>query len=85
LETVAYLNFLDWKKDNRSFTVMAAYREQDFNLTGAGKAERLRGQMISAVFFVANLLFGRGVQRSKEMSVRMARGEPLSAIPTVAD
>src|SRR5712692_10138663 len=46
-----YPNFLDWQKDNRSFVAIAAYREQDFNLTGAGEPERLRGQMLSAGFF----------------------------------
>src|SRR5947207_6209107 len=49
--SVAYLNFLDWQKDNRSFTAMAAYRGDDFNLTGQGEPERLRGDMISADFF----------------------------------
>jgi predicted permease len=45
-----YPNFLDWKKDNRSFAAIGAYREQDFNLTSASEPERLRGQMISADF-----------------------------------
>ena len=46
-----YPNFLDWEKENRSFDVLAAYSEHDFNLTGVGEPEKLRGQMVSAGFF----------------------------------
>lgn len=49
--SVSYPNFLDWQKDNRTFQRMAAQRTDDFNLTGAGEAERLRGDMVSARFF----------------------------------
>ncbi len=45
-----YPNFLDWEKENRSFDVLAAYSERDFNLTGMGEPEKLLGQMISAGF-----------------------------------
>ena len=48
---VSYPNFLDWQKDNHTFQLMAAQRTDDFNLTGAGEAERLRGDMVSAQFF----------------------------------
>jgi predicted permease len=49
--SVSYPNFLDWQKDNHTFQLMAAQRTDDFNLTGAGEAERLRGDMVSAQFF----------------------------------
>ncbi len=49
--SVTYLNLLDWKRDNKTFTAMAGYRGDDFNLTGSGEAVRLRGRMISAEFF----------------------------------
>jgi predicted permease len=49
--SIAYLNFLDWQKDTRTFESIAVYRNDDFNLTGMGDAERLRGEMISATFF----------------------------------
>jgi predicted permease len=49
--SVSYLNFLDWQKDNHSFTSLAAYRGDDFNMTGSGEPERLHGRMISAEFF----------------------------------
>ena len=48
---VVYLNFLDWQRDNQTFSSMAIYRNQDYNLTGTAEAERLSGYMISADFF----------------------------------
>jgi len=48
---VAYLNFLDWQHDNRTFSSMAIYRNQDYNFTDANEAERLTGYMVSAGFF----------------------------------
>ena len=49
--SISYPNFLDWQKDNRAFESIAAYRNDEFNLTGMGDAERLRGQMSSATLF----------------------------------
>jgi predicted permease len=51
LGPVAYLNFLDWRRDAHAFSSMAIYRNQDYNLSGATQAERLSGYMISADFF----------------------------------
>src|SRR5580692_10309991 len=48
---VAYLNFLDWQHDARTFSSMATYRNQDYNFTTTNEAERLSGYMISASFF----------------------------------
>ncbi len=47
----AYLNFLDWQRQAQTFSSMAMYRNQDYNVTGSGEAERLSGYMISADFF----------------------------------
>ncbi|HKV64333.1 MAG TPA: ABC transporter permease [Candidatus Acidoferrum sp.] len=49
--SIAYLNFLDWQKDNHSFTTLCAFRSDDFNMTGAGEPERVHTHMISADFF----------------------------------
>ncbi len=49
--TTSYPNFLDWVRDNRSFSALAAYREDDFNLTGMGAPERVPAEMISASLF----------------------------------
>ena len=49
--SIPYRNFLDWVRDNRSFSALAAYREEDYNLTGMGEPERVAGEMVSASFF----------------------------------
>lgn len=49
--SVSYPNFLDWQQRSRSFEQMAAYRLENFNLTGQANPERLRGQMASAAMF----------------------------------
>jgi len=49
--SISYPNFLDWQRDNRSFSSMAAFRGDNFNLTGMGQPERVKVNMISATFF----------------------------------
>jgi predicted permease len=49
--SVSYLNFLDWAKNNQSFSSLAAFRSDDFNMTGSGVPERVHAHMISANFF----------------------------------
>jgi hypothetical protein len=49
--SISYPNFLDWVRDNRSFSSLAGYREDDFSLTGTGEPERVRTAMVSAAFF----------------------------------
>jgi predicted permease len=51
--SVAYANFLDWQKQNHTFRALAAFRSDEFNMTGKGEPERLHGHMISAEFFPA--------------------------------
>ena len=49
--SISYPNFLDWQRENHTFSSLAAFRQDDFNLTGAGEAEHIRGEMVSADFF----------------------------------
>jgi predicted permease len=49
--SITYPNFLDWQRENRSFTDMAGHRLTNYTLTGAGEAERIDAAMISAGFF----------------------------------
>lgn len=49
--SISYPNFLDWQQRSRSFERMAAYRHDNFNLTGQADPERLEGQMVSATMF----------------------------------
>src|SRR5260370_23472790 len=37
--SISYPNFLDWQRENHTFVSMAAFRPDDFNLTGAGQAD----------------------------------------------
>jgi predicted permease len=48
---ITYLNFLDWQRDAHTFSSMAMYRHEDYNLTAASQSERVAGFMISADFF----------------------------------
>jgi predicted permease len=48
---ISYLNFLDWQRQTQTFSSLAIYRGEDYTLTGAGEAVRLRGYMVSADFF----------------------------------
>jgi len=49
--SITYPNFLDWVRGNRSFSGLAAFRGEDFNLTSLGEPERVPGDMISGNFF----------------------------------
>jgi putative ABC transport system permease protein len=48
---VAPANFLDWRRDARSFTQLAAYDTYSINLTGRERPERLRAASVSGNFF----------------------------------
>ena len=45
--SISYPNFLDWQRDNRSFSSMAIARSYSFNMTGRGNAEQVNGEYIS--------------------------------------
>jgi len=47
----SYPNFLDWVRGNRSFSDLAAFREDGLNLIGLGQPERVPAEMVSASFF----------------------------------
>jgi ABC-type antimicrobial peptide transport system permease subunit len=60
--SISYPNFKDWRRMNRTFETMAAYRTVGFTLSGTGEPERLRGEMVSAGLFEllgVNPLLGR--------------------------
>ena len=49
---IEYPNFLDWQRETRTFASLAAYRNQDYNVSGRrAEAQRLSGYMVSADFF----------------------------------
>src|SRR6202050_4340757 len=49
--SVSYPNFLDWQKDNHTFSAMAVTRRYTFSLTGLGEAEQVRARFVSSDFF----------------------------------
>lgn len=49
--SVAPANFLDWSRENRTFTQLAAEHDWSANLTGRGFAERLEAYRVTAGFF----------------------------------
>lgn len=49
--SISYPNFLDWRRDNRSFELMAAYRWADGSITGVSEPENAKAQRVSATFF----------------------------------
>src|SRR5215470_2533400 len=48
---ISYPDFLDWTRMNHTFQALAAYRQNNFNLTGSGEAQRLKATQVSASFF----------------------------------
>jgi putative ABC transport system permease protein len=56
-------SYLDLRRQNRSFEDLAVYSSHDFNLTGAGEPDRLRGQLVSAALFTV-LRTAPGIGRS---------------------
>jgi hypothetical protein len=67
--SISYPNFLDWQRTNSTFASMAAYRHEDFNITGSGEPERVRGGMVSTEFFPilgVKPLLGRLFVRDKD-------------------
>jgi predicted permease len=49
--SISYPNFLDWQKDNHTFSAMAIARSNAFSLTGMGEAEQLNAEFVSSDFF----------------------------------
>src|SRR5277367_5299427 len=49
--SISYPNFLDWQKDNHTFSAMAITRSNGFSLTGMGEAEQVNAEFTSSDFF----------------------------------
>jgi hypothetical protein len=46
----SYPDFLDWARDNQTFSSPAAYQEDSFNLIGQADAQRVNAMRVSASF-----------------------------------
>jgi MacB-like periplasmic core domain len=67
----SYPDFLDWRRDARSFEQMGAMSWQDYNLTSPETPERINGKGISAGFFGmlgVRLSLGREFTAAEERS-----------------
>jgi len=49
--SISYPNFRDWQKENHTFSSLAIYRGNSFNLAGAGEAENVSAELLSSDFF----------------------------------
>jgi predicted permease len=50
-DTPTAANYVDWRDQNSVFSGMAAIADNNFNLTGVGDPERLKGRSVSASLF----------------------------------
>ncbi len=60
--SISFPNFLDWQRENHSFSEMAIARPSGFTLTGQGESEQINAEFISADFFTVlgvKPVFGR--------------------------
>jgi putative ABC transport system permease protein len=67
--SVSYPNFFDWRAQNHVFSHIAAYRGNDFTLTGTGESIHLPGELVTWDFFQlldARPLLGRGFLPKEE-------------------
>jgi len=68
--SISFPNFLDWQKNNQTFSTMGLSRGYLYNLTGLGEAEQLRGRLISSDFFTVlgvNPAIGRSFAPGEDM------------------
>jgi predicted permease len=69
--SISYPNFLDWQKDNRTFSAMAVSRRYAFSLTGKGEAEQVNAEFVSGSFFPllgVHPIFGRTFTPAEEQA-----------------
>ena len=67
--SISYPNFLDWSRQNHSFSALASFRGQTYTLTGMGAPERLDGDMVSVTFFPllgVNPILGRNFDEKED-------------------
>ena len=68
-ETASLPDFLDWRRESRAFSGMAARANTQFILTGAGEPEVVRGALVTANYFRvlgAPIPAGRGFRDEEE-------------------
>jgi predicted permease len=69
--STSHLNYLDWKRQSRSFDAMALYAATRFVLTGLGEAEVVRAAIVTPGFFEtfgASPLIGRAFNDKDDLA-----------------
>ena len=77
--SISFPNFLDWQKENRSFSAMGASRPFGFSLTGLGEAEQVNARFVTADFFRVlgvNPILGRNFTKGEDL----VGGAPITMI-----
>jgi predicted permease len=67
--SISYPNFLDWSRQNHSFSSLAAFRGETFTMIGMGEPERVDANMVSATFFPLlgmNPMIGRNFEEKED-------------------
>ncbi len=75
--SISYPEFSRLGADHRSFSSMAAFRQDNYNLTGMGEPERVKAEMVSADFFSVlgvNPVAGRLIRPEEDQRGRTAGG-----------
>jgi putative ABC transport system permease protein len=67
---LSYLDFLDWRRNSRSFARMSAFTPQGFDLSSPGAPEHLNGQLVSWDFF-------------RTLGIELARGREFTSAEDV--
>lgn len=67
--SVSYPSFLDWQKDNRTFSAMAISRRYAYMLTGTAESEQVNSEFVSSDFFPilgVKPILGRGFRPGED-------------------
>ena len=83
--SISYPNFLDWEKDNHTFSAMAVARGSAFSLTGKGEAEQVNAEFVSGSFFPARSepILGRPSRPRKSRAERLPSRSSAKACGSV--
>jgi putative ABC transport system permease protein len=61
-QSVSWVDYLDWRQQQSSFTDLAAYNTTDFNFTGSGEPQVVHARRVNSPFFAltgADMILGR--------------------------
>jgi hypothetical protein len=80
-ESASLPDFLDWRRESRAFSGMAAQANTQFILTGAGEPEVVRGALVTANYaLVAVFLAAVALLASYLPARRAAMADPVVAL-----